>query len=80
MSDWELHGDDISNYTIKHQIGSGAFGNVYKATDNQAGCDVALKVSFWLIIAKRSKLINFLHHLKTEYIILRLIICIKLIK
>ena len=47
MSDWELHGDDISNYTIKHQIGSGAFGNVYKATDNQAGCDVALKVSFW---------------------------------
>lgn len=50
MSDSELVDEEYGSYVIKHQIGKGAFGNVYKAVDRDLGQEVALKVSTQLFV------------------------------
>ena len=53
MSDIELVDEEYGSYVIKHQIGKGAFGNVYKALDRDSGQEVALKVSIRLSLLSR---------------------------
>lgn len=44
MFDMEHFEDEQNNYSFHELIGKGAFGNVYKATDNDSRQDVAIKV------------------------------------